>query len=179
MVLYVIVETSSGIGKNKFTGKATRQEAKQGKAKPAKHPIHRPATMARTYLLSRTLDPLLGVFTGFLAYYLHETNHRTAPPEGHTLKDLVRWQWSDNARRREEAAAASLVTEQADLEAMRRELEGGGVVAAVAAGAAVAPAAAGAAASKTAKEKATTVKEAIKDIKKEGVEVQKQVDKAV
>lgn len=83
--------------------------------------------MARSYLLSRTLDPLLGVFTGFLAYYLHETNPRTAPPPGHTLKDLVHWQWSDNARRREEAAAASAVAEQADLEAIRREMEAGAV----------------------------------------------------
>lgn len=79
--------------------------------------------MARSYLLSRTLDPLLGVFTGFLAYYLHETNPRTTPPPGHTLKDLVRWQVADNERRREVAAAATAADESAELETIRRELE--------------------------------------------------------
>lgn len=79
--------------------------------------------MPRSYLLSRTLDPLLGVFTGFLAYYLHETNPRTAPPQGHTLKELVQWQAADNERRREAQAAASAATETAELEAVRRELQ--------------------------------------------------------
>jgi non-classical export protein 1 len=39
----------------------------------------------------RGLDPLLGVFTGVLAYYLAETNPRTAPPPEDTLRELLRW----------------------------------------------------------------------------------------
>ncbi|KAI6109495.1 hypothetical protein F5141DRAFT_1027032 [Pisolithus sp. B1] len=31
-------------------------------------------------LLSRGVDPLLGIFTGCLAYYLYETNPRTSLP---------------------------------------------------------------------------------------------------
>ncbi|GMK57112.1 hypothetical protein CspeluHIS016_0309520 [Cutaneotrichosporon spelunceum] len=79
--------------------------------------------MPRTYLLSRTLDPLLGVFTGFLAYYLHETNPRTAPPPGHTLKDLVSWQMDQNKQRAEKESAASAASDSAELEAVRRELD--------------------------------------------------------
>ncbi|EIN07295.1 hypothetical protein PUNSTDRAFT_135981 [Punctularia strigosozonata HHB-11173 SS5] len=45
-------------------------------------------------LLSRGLDPLLGVFTGVLAYYLYETNPRTALPEEQRLTSLVRWKYS-------------------------------------------------------------------------------------
>ncbi|KAI0273733.1 hypothetical protein BC834DRAFT_790353, partial [Gloeopeniophorella convolvens] len=41
--------------------------------------------------LNSALDPLLGVFTGSLAYYLYETNPRTAPPPDQTLENLVRW----------------------------------------------------------------------------------------
>ncbi|BEJ15141.1 hypothetical protein CspHIS471_0409080 [Cutaneotrichosporon sp. HIS471] len=79
--------------------------------------------MPRNYLLSRTLDPLLGVFTGFLAYYLHETNPRTAPPPGHTLKDLVSWQVAENKQRAEVASAANAAADSAELEAVRRELD--------------------------------------------------------
>ncbi|KAF5373875.1 hypothetical protein D9758_000630 [Tetrapyrgos nigripes] len=42
-------------------------------------------------LLSRTLDPILGVFTGFLAYYMYETHPRNAIPPGETLLELTRW----------------------------------------------------------------------------------------
>ncbi len=42
----------------------------------------------------RGLDPLLGVFTGILAYKMSETNPRTAPPPGETLGALVRWKWN-------------------------------------------------------------------------------------
>ncbi|KAG6810187.1 hypothetical protein H0H92_012951 [Tricholoma furcatifolium] len=45
-------------------------------------------------LLSRTLDPFLGVFTGFLAYYLHETHPRTALAPEDRLSALLRWKWS-------------------------------------------------------------------------------------
>ncbi|KAF9519921.1 hypothetical protein BS47DRAFT_1336646 [Hydnum rufescens UP504] len=45
------------------------------------------------YLLSRGLDPVLGVFTGVLAYYLYERNPRTAPPPGEKLHELARWKF--------------------------------------------------------------------------------------
>ena len=34
---------------------------------------------------------MLGVFTGGLAFYLHQTNPRTAPPESETLQELLQW----------------------------------------------------------------------------------------
>ena len=37
------------------------------------------------------MDPVLGIFTGALAYYLYETNPRTAPPPEQSLDKLVRW----------------------------------------------------------------------------------------
>jgi len=42
-------------------------------------------------LLSRALDPLLGIFTGALAFYLYEINPRTAPEQEQKLDNLVRW----------------------------------------------------------------------------------------
>ncbi|WVQ74463.1 hypothetical protein IAR50_004064 [Cryptococcus sp. DSM 104548] len=71
----------------------------------------------RTYLLSRTLDPILGAFTGVFAYYLNETNPRTAPPPGHTLSELVSWRWNESkqlrqAREKEELEEWEKVTRQ-------------------------------------------------------------------
>ena len=82
--------------------------------------------MPRVYLLSRTLDPLLGIFTGFLAYHLHETNPRSAPPPGHTLQELVRWQWTEMRRSRELRDAADVGKDGEEFERMRREFEGVG-----------------------------------------------------
>ncbi|KAJ3725869.1 hypothetical protein C8R42DRAFT_574867, partial [Lentinula raphanica] len=48
-----------------------------------------------------TLDPLLGVFTGFLAYYLHENHPRTALPQEQRLAELVRWKWLERNDRAE------------------------------------------------------------------------------
>lgn len=79
--------------------------------------------MARTYLLSRTLDPLLGVFTGLLAFQLHETNPRTTPVPGHTLRELVNWKWAESAKRRDAQVAAAEANDTAEFEAVRRELE--------------------------------------------------------
>ena len=45
----------------------------------------------------RSVDAALGVFTGVLAYYLHETNPRTAPLTGETLTELVRWKRAKRA----------------------------------------------------------------------------------
>ncbi|KAF8597666.1 hypothetical protein BDV93DRAFT_527256 [Ceratobasidium sp. AG-I] len=56
--------------------------------------------MPRAYLISKYLDPILGIATGVLAYHLHETNPRTAPPEGQDLRSLIRWKRSA-ARQRE------------------------------------------------------------------------------
>ncbi|KAJ3869956.1 MAG: hypothetical protein NXY57DRAFT_901679, partial [Lentinula lateritia] len=42
----------------------------------------------------RGIDPVLGVFTGFLAYYLYETHPRTSLPQDQRLMELVRWKWS-------------------------------------------------------------------------------------
>ncbi|CUA69206.1 hypothetical protein RSOLAG22IIIB_08332 [Rhizoctonia solani] len=70
--------------------------------------------MTRTYLISKYLDPFLGIATGFLAYHLHETNPRTAPPEGEDLRSLIRWKQS-MARRNE-------LTEMARWNEMMRQL---------------------------------------------------------
>lgn len=47
------------------------------------------------------LDPVLGVFTGVLAYYLYENNPRTAPPEGNRLVELIKWK-RDKSRQEKE-----------------------------------------------------------------------------
>lgn len=62
---------------------------------------HSTSTMAKAYLLSRTLDPLLAVFTGLFAFYLNQNNPRTAPPPGHTLQELLRWKWAESKKIRE------------------------------------------------------------------------------
>ncbi|KAH7913729.1 hypothetical protein BJ138DRAFT_1145397 [Hygrophoropsis aurantiaca] len=49
--------------------------------------------MAVPVLLSRGLDPFLGVFTGCFAYYLYETNPRTALPPDQRLAPLLQWKW--------------------------------------------------------------------------------------
>ncbi|KAJ9093146.1 hypothetical protein QFC20_007194 [Naganishia adeliensis] len=82
--------------------------------------------MSSRYLLGRYMDPMLGVFTGILAYHLHESNPRSRPEPGHRLQELVAWQWnqSKEARRmREESMAARYgAQEEAELERLRREL---------------------------------------------------------
>ncbi|WVO22514.1 uncharacterized protein IAS62_003844 [Cryptococcus decagattii] len=57
--------------------------------------------MTKAYLLSRTLDPLLAVFTGLFAFYLNQNNPRTAPPPGHTLQELLIWKWAESKKIRE------------------------------------------------------------------------------
>lgn len=39
----------------------------------------------------RTLDPVLGVFTGFFAFYLNETHPKTFREEGDRLTSLIQW----------------------------------------------------------------------------------------
>ncbi|KAJ3490225.1 hypothetical protein NLI96_g1589 [Meripilus lineatus] len=53
-------------------------------------------------LLSRTIDPLLGIFTGFFAFYLYETNPRTAPPERERLHNLLKWKMDKRNQELEE-----------------------------------------------------------------------------
>lgn len=50
-------------------------------------------------------DPLLGVFTGFLAYYLAEKNPRSAPPPGERLIELLYWKREEFSRKRAEKEA--------------------------------------------------------------------------
>ncbi len=50
----------------------------------------------------RSLDPLLGVFTGVFAYYLYENNPRTAPPQQDRLQELITWKRAKWTREQEE-----------------------------------------------------------------------------
>ncbi|TIC75478.1 hypothetical protein E3Q00_00960 [Wallemia mellicola] len=43
------------------------------------------------YLISRSIDPLLGVFTGFLSFYLNETHPKTYREEPDRLISLIKW----------------------------------------------------------------------------------------
>lgn len=55
-----------------------------------------------TILVRRFLDPGLGVFTGVLAFYLRQTNPRTAPPPEETFSALLSWKmqaWRDERRK--------------------------------------------------------------------------------
>ncbi|KAK4056873.1 hypothetical protein OIO90_002123 [Microbotryomycetes sp. JL221] len=45
----------------------------------------------RVYLVSRRVDPFLGIFTGVWAYALYE--HRLGRPKGHSLLELLQWKW--------------------------------------------------------------------------------------
>ncbi|KAI0345162.1 hypothetical protein BDW22DRAFT_1354054 [Trametopsis cervina] len=56
-------------------------------------------------LLSRVADPLLGVFTGVLAYYLYEINPRNGIFERDRLVELVKWKQEKMSRGRESASA--------------------------------------------------------------------------
>ncbi|KAF9651428.1 hypothetical protein BDM02DRAFT_3110470 [Thelephora ganbajun] len=51
-------------------------------------------------LLSRTLDPLLGIFTGVFAYYLAENHPRTGFAPEERLRPLVQWKWAQYRVRR-------------------------------------------------------------------------------
>ncbi|KZT70143.1 hypothetical protein DAEQUDRAFT_725772 [Daedalea quercina L-15889] len=72
-------------------------------------------------LLSRTLDPLLGVFTGVFAYYLYENSPRTALPEDQRLMALV--QWKRDKWRRERERKLMDGEQDVDLSAIRAAVE--------------------------------------------------------
>jgi Non-classical export protein 1 len=59
------------------------------------------ANVARSYL-----DPFLGIFTGFFAYYLYETHPRTAVPPDQRLAVLVQWKLAKYQRQRAERLRA-------------------------------------------------------------------------
>ncbi|KAJ9119925.1 hypothetical protein QFC24_005408 [Naganishia onofrii] len=83
--------------------------------------------MSSRYLLGRYLDPMLGVFTGILAYSLHESNPRSRPEPGHRLQELVAWQWKQSTqsrRSREERYGVFSEQDEAEIERLRRELTG-------------------------------------------------------
>ena len=97
------------------------------------------SAMPKVYLLSRTLDPILGVFTGLLAYHLSETNPRSNIQPGHTLRDLIPWQldqWKAERRAKELAQMSAVKTSPAagagaaqgdndlDWDQLSKELEG-------------------------------------------------------
>jgi hypothetical protein len=58
-------------------------------------------------LPTRTLDPVLGIFTGVLAYYLYETHPRTAIPSDERLSELAKWKWSKWRREQEHGPQAT------------------------------------------------------------------------
>ncbi|KAG9318672.1 hypothetical protein JVU11DRAFT_767 [Chiua virens] len=58
--------------------------------------------MSHQVLLSRGIDPVLGVFTGCLAYYLYETNPRTALLPDQRLAALIQWKLAKHQRGRED-----------------------------------------------------------------------------
>jgi len=52
------------------------------------------------FRLNSGLDPILGIFTGVLAFYLHETHPRTARPENDRLMHLLRWKYEKYQQRK-------------------------------------------------------------------------------
>ncbi|KAH9901394.1 hypothetical protein C8Q73DRAFT_243622 [Cubamyces lactineus] len=73
-------------------------------------------------LLSRSLDPILGVFTGVLAYYLYETHPRTAMPEELRLKSLLGWKYAQWQKEREQKLLGT-GDEQIDWQAIASSVE--------------------------------------------------------
>ncbi|KZS91011.1 hypothetical protein SISNIDRAFT_456990 [Sistotremastrum niveocremeum HHB9708] len=59
-----------------------------------------------SYLLSKWLDPAVAIFTGSLAFYLSETNPRTMPEKGETLRELMSWKRELRQKAAQEREAA-------------------------------------------------------------------------
>ncbi|KAI0726632.1 hypothetical protein C8Q72DRAFT_801445 [Fomitopsis betulina] len=72
-------------------------------------------------LLSRALDPLLGVFTGVFAYYLWEANPRTAMSQEQRLTALVQWKRDKWRQEREQKLTAADL--DVDMSAIRAAVE--------------------------------------------------------
>ncbi|KZT56881.1 hypothetical protein CALCODRAFT_483642 [Calocera cornea HHB12733] len=75
------------------------------------------------YLFGKYVDPLFGVFTGAVAYYLWENHPRTAPPQGSHLADLIKWRFTKPEDRPKHPDWDRI---KADLQQMEKELAGPG-----------------------------------------------------
>ncbi|KAI0831314.1 hypothetical protein BC628DRAFT_1415833 [Trametes gibbosa] len=75
-------------------------------------------------LLSRTLDPILGVFTGVLAYYLYESHPRTAMPEDLRLASLLRRKYVKWQKEREQKLLGTTEDNLVDWQAIAASAEG-------------------------------------------------------
>lgn len=73
-------------------------------------------------LLSRGLDPLLGVFTGVLAYYLYESHPRNAVPPDERLSALIKWKYTKWHNEREQRLMSGDNAE-VDLQALVAEVD--------------------------------------------------------
>ncbi|OCH92236.1 hypothetical protein OBBRIDRAFT_791470 [Obba rivulosa] len=73
-------------------------------------------------LLSRGLDPLLGVFTGVLAYYLYESHPRNEVPPDERLTALIKWKYTKWRNEREQRLTTGN-TDEIDLRALAAEVE--------------------------------------------------------
>ncbi|SCV74354.1 BQ2448_6786 [Microbotryum intermedium] len=62
------------------------------------------------YLVSKTIDPFLGIFSGVWAYYVYES--RLERPSEHSLLSLLRWKAGEIKERWNTAAVAGDVDEQ-------------------------------------------------------------------
>ncbi|KAI0093699.1 hypothetical protein BDY19DRAFT_989251 [Irpex rosettiformis] len=62
-------------------------------------------------LLSRVADPLLGVFTGVLAYRLYEINPRNGFAERDRLFELIKWK-QEKVARQQEAESHEVLAQQ-------------------------------------------------------------------
>ncbi|BGP31768.1 hypothetical protein JCM10296v2_003542 [Rhodotorula toruloides] len=80
--------------------------------------------MPRVYLISKLGDVLLGLSTGFWAYYLYE--RRLNRPDGERLADLVRWKWAkfQDQRRNQVADQEGWEEIEKELRAQGEVLEG-------------------------------------------------------
>lgn len=74
-------------------------------------------------LCCRTLDSILGVFTGGLAYYLYESHPRTAMPEELKLKSLLRWKYAKWQKEREQKLLGSGEDNLVDWQAIAASVE--------------------------------------------------------
>ncbi|KAK4047738.1 hypothetical protein OIV83_005246 [Microbotryomycetes sp. JL201] len=79
-------------------------------------------SIPRVYLVSKRIDPLLGIFTGIWAYALYE--RRLQRPAGHSLVELIQWKWSGRTWFRRKPVANSTAAEDEEWAAeLAKELQ--------------------------------------------------------
>jgi Non-classical export protein 1 len=66
-------------------------------------------TRPRPNFCCSVFDPILGVFTGVLAYYLYENHPRTNLPPDQRLTSLIMWKRSEWMREREQRLSGRTV----------------------------------------------------------------------